>query len=169
ELVDYSVYPSTGATIVTGTTLVAFSQCYSCAAGIALPFAYNFYGQPYTALNASSNGNLQFSSSYPGNNPGSKVQSPKSKVLSPENVCLPSSLFNDAILAHWDDLDTRTSITSTFTPGIYTLLSGTAPNRSFYIEWRACLYANGGCGGKVNFEVRLYEGQNKFDIIYGTV
>src|SRR5439155_17360672 len=126
-----------------------------------------FYGQPYSALNASSNGNLQFSSAQPGNNAGSKqIGPPKSaSPLEPLNVCLPSSLFNNAIFAHWDDLDTRISVTSTFTPGIYTLLSGTAPNRSFYIEWRACLYANGSCGGKVNFEVRLYEGQNKFEII----
>src|SRR5439155_12419716 len=65
EPVDYAIYVSTGATIVTGTTLVQFSQCHNCVAGIALPFAYNFYGQQFTGVNASSNGNLQFSSSSP--------------------------------------------------------------------------------------------------------
>src|SRR5436189_4664502 len=47
-------------------------------------------------------------------------------------------------------------------------MSGSAPNRIFNIEWRACLYNAGVCGGDVGFEARLYEGQNKFDFIYGT-
>lgn len=172
---DYAIYPSTGATIVAGSALVPLSQCHGCVAGIALPFAANFYGQQYAALNAGSNGTLQFSSGVPGGKPGESGESgtgqgdPKQPGPSaPGNVCLPSSQFNSTIFAHWDDLDTRTGITTTFTPGIYTLLTGTAPNRSFYIEWRACLYANGGCAGRVNFEVRLYEGQDRFDVIYGT-
>ena len=72
--------------VVTGTTLVSFSQCHNCVAGIALPFAYNFYGQQFTGVNASSNGNLQFSSSS-STNPDAKVQSPSS-VLSPQSSVL---------------------------------------------------------------------------------
>jgi hypothetical protein len=147
--------------MIAGTSLVPFSQCDNCVAAVILPFTFTFYGQPFTALNAGSNGNLQFSSGSP--------DSPQSSVLSPQNSCLPSSLFNNAIFAHWDDLDTRTSITSTFTPGIYTSVSGAAPNRIFNIEWRACLYAGGACGGQVNFEARLYEAQSRFEVIYANV
>ncbi|MFL5731726.1 MAG: hypothetical protein ACJ78Q_00880, partial [Chloroflexia bacterium] len=53
--------------------------------------------------------------------------------------------------------------------GIYTSVSGSAPNRIFSIEWRACLHSMLGCGGIVTFEVRLFEHQERFDIIYGSV
>ena len=46
--------------------------------------------------------------------------------------------------------------------GIYTSVSG--GGTIFNIEWRAVLF---GTANQVNFEVRLYEGQDKFDIIYG--
>ena len=50
--------------------------------------------------------------------------------------------------------------------GIFTSISGTAPNRIFNIEWRAQYFPG---SGSANFELRLYEGQSRFDVIYGTV
>ena len=50
--------------------------------------------------------------------------------------------------------------------GIFTSVSGTAPNRIFNIEWRT-QYLPG--SGTANYELRLYEGQSRFDVIYGTV
>ena len=50
--------------------------------------------------------------------------------------------------------------------GIFTSISGTAPNRIFNIEWRAQYFPG---SGTANFELRLYEGQTRFDVIYGTV
>src|SRR6476660_1315859 len=50
--------------------------------------------------------------------------------------------------------------------GIFTSISGTAPNRIFNIEWRAQYFPG---SGTANFELRLYEGQSRFDIIYGTL
>ena len=43
-------------------------------------------------------------------------------------------------------------------------VSGTAPNRIFNIEWRAEYLA---ALGTANYELRLYEGQTRFDVIYG--
>jgi len=51
--------------------------------------------------------------------------------------------------------------------GVFTSISGTAPNRIFNIEWRAVYFAN--TSGTANFEVRLYEGQSRYDVIYGTL
>src|SRR5439155_4722037 len=49
--------------------------------------------------------------------------------------------------------------------GVFTSVTGTAPNRQFNIEWRA---AYSGRSGTANFEVRFYEGQSSFfDIFYG--
>ena len=50
--------------------------------------------------------------------------------------------------------------------GIFTSISGTAPNRIFNIEWRAQYFPG---SGSASFELRLYEGQSRFDVIYGTV
>ena len=59
-----------------------------------------------------------------------------------------------------------TSIWSIAGFGIFTSVSGTAPNRIFNIEWRAQYFPG---SGTANFELRLYEGQTRFDVIYGTV
>ena len=50
--------------------------------------------------------------------------------------------------------------------GIFTSVSGTAPNRIFNIEWRTTYFSG---GGTANYEVRLYEGQQKFDVVFGVV
>src|SRR5205814_3807825 len=94
---------------------------------------------------ADSNGTLQFGSS--------------TSVFT--NTCLPSTTHMYAIFAYWDDL--YTVMTGS---GIFTSISGTAPNRIFNIEWRAQYFPG---TGTANFEIRLYEGQTRFDVIYGTV
>src|SRR5512140_949875 len=75
---------------------------------------------------------------------------------------MPAQSLNFAIAPHWDDL--RTDAPGDY--GIFTSISGQAPNRIFNIEWRTQLSNR---RGDANFEVRLYEGQTRFDIIYGTV
>jgi hypothetical protein len=124
------------------------SQADDATVSITLPFAYNFYGVPYTSVNASTNGNLQFTS-----NNNAYV-----------NSCLPAGAMTDLIAPHWDDLLTNQN---GGTDGIYTSVTGTAPNRIFVIEWRGCIYNSGGCGGNVNVEALLYEGQSRFDFVYG--
>ena len=84
------------------------------------------------------------------------------------NSCLPAQAQNNLIAAYWDDLD-MTVNPSFGTAGIYTSTTGVAGSRIFNIEYRACTYNVGACGGDVNFEVRLYEGQTKLDVIYATV
>src|SRR5262249_40215377 len=65
------------------------------------------------------------------------------------------------ILPYWEDLYT---LNAGF--GIFTSVSGNAPNRIFNIEWRNQYYPG---SGTANFELRLYEGQPRFDVIYGTL
>src|SRR5205823_3639 len=69
----------------------------------------------------------------------------------------------------WEDLDMRPGITTTFVPGIYTATLGSAPNRVFLVEYRACEFAPTGCGDKANFEVGFYEGHDYFTVDYGTI
>jgi hypothetical protein len=140
----YTITQSTGARIVPGSTDVR-NHCDDCTTMISLPFAYSLYDQSYTSVKLSSNGNLQFA----GAN-GDYV-----------NVCLPAGSFGSSIFAHWDDL--RTDGTG---GGIFTSISSSAPNRIFNIEWRAAYVGN---GPSLNFEVQLYEGQQRFNIIYGNL
>ncbi len=139
------MYATATGTIVPGDTLVPGSQCDDCLAPITLPFAYTLYGQTATSVEASSNGQLDFvtgDSQY-------------------ANSCLPDTVASYAIFPNWDDLDT-----SGTGHGVYTSVTGVAPNRIFNIEWRAEYYP---ATGTANFEVRLYEGQSRFDLVYGTM
>lgn len=141
---NYRIASSQNAVIVPGVTDIG-NHGDDVTTRITLPFPYTLYDQTFTAANISSNGNIQFVS----NN------------TSFSNVALPTNAFNYAILAHWDDL-----LTSGPGNGVFTSISGTAPNRVFNIEWRAVYFS---ASGRADFEVRLYEGQQRFDIIYGTV
>ena len=112
---------------------------------VALPFPYTLYDQSFTSINLSSNGNAQFTTT----------------DATFTNICLPWLTHNYTIYPYWDDLYL---VNSGF--GIFTSVSGTAPNRIFNIEWRAQYFPGSGSAG---FELRLYQGQLRFDVIYGTV
>ena len=72
----------------------------------------------------------------------------------------------------WDDQRTDANPGCSAYPGgtcgIYTSVSGIAPNRILNIEWRAVY--NNNTSQHANHELRLYEGgQPRFDVIYCTV
>ncbi len=138
---------SATATIVPGTTDIG-NHCDDCSTLINLPFAYTLYDHSYTQARATSNGLLGFA-----------------LANESSNTCLPDVDSNDAIFAHWADLDTRNT-TGCTACGIFTSTSGAAPNRVFNIEWHARYFAS---TTELNFEVRLYEGQHTFDLVYGAV
>src|SRR5262249_54455620 len=132
-------------TIVPGTTDIG-NHGDDQMTTIVLPFPFTLYDQTFTSVNLSSNGNAQF----------------VTNDTAFTNSCLPWSGHNYTILPYWDDLYL---VNSGF--GIFTSVSGTAPNRIFNIEWRAEFFPG---NENANFELRLYEGQNShFDVIYGTV
>jgi hypothetical protein len=141
----YTISQTSGASIVSGVTDIG-NHCDDCTTTINLPFAYSFYSQTFSNVAISSNGNLQFA----GNNTAS------------QNACLPQYGFDQTIFPFWQDL-----VTDGPGNGVFTSTSGAAPNRIFNIEWRAAYYSGVISTSSVNFEVRLYEGQQRFDIIYG--
>ncbi len=131
-----------GGSIVPGTTELHVDDG---VVTIALPFSYTLYDQTFTSINLSSNGNAQFTTT-------------DTTFI---NQCLPWLTHNYTIYPYWDDLYL---VNSGF--DIFTSISGSAPNRIFNIEWRAQYFPG---SGNANFELRLYEGQTRFDVIYGTV
>ena len=112
---------------------------------IALPFPYTFYGQTFTNVIVDTNGKLQFGAGFPDY----------------QNTCLPALGYSNTVFAFWDDLDTLGP-----GEGIFTSVSGSAPNRVFNIEWRAECYSS---TQALNFEVRLYEGSTRIDMVYGVL
>ena len=76
-----------------------------------------------------------------------------------------------AILPYQDDLRTDNisftgcNVFPGATCGVFTSVTGTAPNRQFNIEWRAVHFAD--TTTSVNFEVVLHESLTSFDVIYG--
>jgi hypothetical protein len=135
---------------VPGTTNIGQS-CDDCSTNISLPFPFTLYGQAYNSANVISNGSLQF----------------QTTDTSFTAECIPYPDFGPAIVPHWDDL--RTDGTGcTGGCGVFTSVSGSAPNRIFNIEWRTTYFSG---GGTANFEVRLYENQatRGFELIYGTL
>ena len=152
---NYTFTVGTG-TIVPGTTDTG-NHVDDGTTPITLPFAYTLYGQSFTAANISSNGNIQFVSN--------------SNAV---DQCLSAAYatFNMPIMPHWDDLRTDQVGTGCTAYGgvgcgVFTSISGTAPNRIFNIEWRTVYF--GANTTRANFELRLYEGQNRFDMVYGEV
>ena len=139
---NYIITPSSGATIVPGNTDIG-NHGDDVVTAVSLPFNYLFYGQFFAGVNISANGNVQF----------------LSDDAAYQNVCLPYGGFNYAIAPFWGDLRTDGA-----GGGIFTSLSGVAPHRIFNIEWRANTF---GGGSLLNFELRLYEGKPRFDIVYG--
>ena len=131
--------------IVPGTSLVPNSNCTNCVNQITLPFPFTLYGQSYASAYVASNGTLRFVNIF----------------IPTVNQPLPADTPQQTLLPYWDDL-----YTSGTGGGIYTSVSGQAPNRIFNIEWRAHHF---GTGIPANFEIRLYENaaDGRFEFVYG--
>lgn len=142
---NYVFSSSSGNSIVPGTSDIG-NHGDDVTTTIALPFSYNLYDTSFNSANVSSNGNVQFVSN--------------NSAFS--NACLPTATMNMMISPHWDDL-----LTNGVGSGIFTSTTGVAPSRIFNIEWRTTYFNNS--AQVANFELRLYEGQQRFDIIYGQV
>jgi hypothetical protein len=128
---------------IAGTTNLNFNQDEQVITA-NLGFTFNYYGTNFTKIGVSSNGNAQFG----GTNTAYK------------NVAIPDTANPDALLAiFWDDLD------PTQGGGIYTNLTGTAPNRVFTIEWRDIRHYGLGNSG-ATFEIQLTETTNHIWFIY---
>src|SRR6188472_4302197 len=141
---DHYTIAQIGGSIVPGTTDIG-NHGDDTVVTIPLPFSYTLYDQTFTSINLSSNGNAQFTTT----------------DTAFTNQCLPWTAHNYTIFPYWDDLYL---VNAGF--GIFTSITGTAPNRIFNIEWRAQYFPG---SGSANFELRLYEGQPRFDVIYGTL
>ena len=151
---NYTTTTGTGS-IVPGTVDTGNHCAADCTTAITFPFTVTVYGQTFTTANVASSGNLD--------------------LIGGENatfgcVTLPSSFFGMAILPFQGGFFTATGLTGCSTwangCGIFTATTGTAPNRTFYIEWHVVYPANE--GATADFEIAFYENSPSFfDVFYG--
>lgn len=123
---SHLIIPAAGAT---DDTLFTINRSKSGA--FHVPFTLNVYGNTYTQVRVSSNGNLQFG-----------VGGGGSAAFS--NDPLPSAAFpGPTLMPFWDDIFMVPSDTSHFfREGIYTQTSGTAPHRKFIISWQGHAFSS---------------------------
>ena len=135
---NYVISNASGA-IVPGTTDIG-NHTDDGNTVIALPFPVNLYGNVYNSAVAGSNGFLSFG------------------LFSNFffSGCLPNSSFSYTIFPF--EIDQRTDMPG---KGIFTLTTGSMPNRTFYIEWRNCpLYFRGMSGEqRQHYEIVFQEGR----------
>jgi hypothetical protein len=158
---QYTITPGSDP-IVPGTSDTG-NHCDDCDTAVALPFPFQLYGQTFNNVSVNSNGRLDFVC----------MNEPNGYITS----CLPAPInqcpYDFTIFPLWHDLLTTTGLSGCSTwangCGIFTSISGTAPNRVFNIEWHAVRFAIN--SNTANFEVRLYENDpnKRFDIIYGMI
>ena len=140
---NYTTSTTTG-TIVPGVTDTG-NHCDDCTTPLTLPFPLTLYGVQYTTGSVSSNGNLQFGGT----------------STSLGAACLPNPVFTSpTIFLYQDDLRTDGA-----GDGIFTLVTGTAPNRTYIIEWRTTYF---GRAGNSNEELVFAENNpNQVSMVYG--
>jgi PKD repeat protein len=118
---------------------------------VALPFSFQFNGASYSAINVSSNGFVTFGATAPSGTSYTPVSA--------------TTAYAGAISAFGRDI----IVSTTGETCTYTTL-GTAPNRTFVVQWNnARRYSGGGVAGDVlNFQIILSETTNVATVVYGT-
>ncbi|MDQ2808719.1 MAG: hypothetical protein M3Z04_17695, partial [Chloroflexota bacterium] len=144
-----------------GYSYIAATQVISGFVGddvtrtVALPFAVTLYGNSSSSLVVNSNGLLTFA----------PATCPHPNERCYFNYNLPdTSAPPDLIAPYWDDL----IISTTLNTGIYTDVRGTAPARSFIIEWRNATFYDDPTAS-VTFQAVFHEQSNEIDFEYATL
>lgn len=148
----YTFNTTMGGTIPAGGVLVAGSTADDAAVAITLPAAWasTVYDVPVTSLSASTNGALTVNAT---------------AATAFTNAVLPAAFgTTPTLFPSWDDYDMDPA--DTVGGGIYTNTIGTAPNRTFYIEWRATHFSEATTAISTNFAVKLTEGSGTIEYIH---
>ncbi len=158
---NYNFASTTGATISSGGTLIPLSADDDAVVSFAVPFAFSVYG-----TSVASGQNIRLST-----NGQARIETAGSTTSTLTNAALPSGATGlptaaPVLFPYWDDLDMRTTITSG--GGIYSEVTGTAPNRTLKLEWRARHFVASQTLGApdTNFAIYFHEGSNQFEYVY---
>ncbi len=154
DISDYYefVAGTTTYTEITGTPQLTAQGDDVITAGIDLGFTFPYGDNAYTQIRISSNGAVAL-----GTTPSPSL----SNSLVSTTIC-------PVVAPLWDDLHTGRVQDATYpqTSSVQTLMQGTAPNRSFTIQYKNAYWYYSVSTSWVNFQVVLYENGN-VEFIYG--
>jgi hypothetical protein len=140
-----------GFEFVPGVTDIG-NHCDNCGTPITLPFPVTLYDQTFTTATAGSNGHLTFGTPYDGSG----------------ITCSPfgNTTATYVMAPYWADQCTSNCGNTACTDcGIFTTITGTAPNRVFYVEFRTQYFNQ--TTDLLDYEIALYEnGTPPFRYIY---
>ena len=125
---------------------LAASSDDALSSSVALPFTFNFAGAFYSNIRVSSNGWITFASPTP-----SPTQNYTNNIAN-------ANIIKPALFALWDDIEL------TVVPKY--VISGTAPNRIFKIEFSKQKWDYAGATDAISFQIWLYEKSNVIEYIY---
>ncbi|MCC3157679.1 T9SS type A sorting domain-containing protein [Hymenobacter sp. 15J16-1T3B] len=122
---------------------------------IPLGFTFKFDGVNYTTVSASTNGWLTFGQNITDSTPANNLTSG-----TPRPIAAPL----------WDDISFVYAGTGTPTGNLTGSLlystTGTAPNRTFTVEWRDARWAPGAAGPVQSFQIQMDETSNEMRFVY---
>ena len=161
---SYVSIASTGSAVPSWRNNGAFSQDDNRSSFIEIGFDFWYNGVRYTELSVSTNGFIDFSNS-------TDDGGPQGDDFGYINSAFTTSAINNAtrpaIAPFYDDM-TAQGGTDPLGNSIRYLLSGTAPNRVFTVEWiNMAVYQN--TSPSLNFQVKLYETSGIIEMNYGTM
>ncbi|HVF35034.1 MAG TPA: zinc-dependent metalloprotease family protein [Candidatus Saccharimonadia bacterium] len=168
---NYTFTTSTGTLPATSLmTLVSGSQQDDGLVDLVVPagFAFSIYDTAVNGgatLRASSNGNLQFRSNQGATDAGNSTL--PAAGAAPGANSFPAAAAT--LFLQWDDwrLDAADTVNVAPDAGIYTRLEGTAPNRTWIVEWRGRVRGDGAVATNNNRAAIVFrEGSDSFDYVY---
>ena len=147
-------------TIPTGGVLLTGSQGDDVTAALIVPagFSFTLFGNSIlggSAATVSSNGNLQFAATGTNAYANSALPITTTAGTGVTGVFPPSA---PTLFPYWDDLNMTGA-----GRGVFTNLIGTAPNRTWVVEWRGITFTG---SLAVNFAIVFSEGSNDFQYRY---
>jgi hypothetical protein len=149
QVSNYTFSQTTGTySPVTGTTIHA-SSWDDAVVSATIPFTFTMNGVGYTTCSVNSNGYITFGGTVSLTNGFTPVSS--------------TTGYAAAIAAFGRDIISNSST-------VVSATVGTAPNRSFVVQWNNARRYSGGAitGDVLNFQIILNETTNIIDVVYGT-
>jgi hypothetical protein len=150
----YGIVPGTGAfTLFSTNNLGGGSNqvVYLSTTGSGLhrlPFPLRFYNQSYNNVAVSTEFNVQLgltSGAYAGD---------------PASECVPNTTLGPSVMVAWSQIGTSVS-------GVFVRTAGTAPHRTFTIQWQGSYTIS--AEAPINAQVTFREDSQTITITYGTV
>ncbi|HLB01201.1 MAG TPA: hypothetical protein VJO14_07420, partial [Bacteroidota bacterium] len=134
-------------------------------ATVTLPFPFDFDGFSYDDIQISTNGWVEFGTGTPGTERGVSSSGQLGCCGANQNGRLGSTERPTKTLGPWwEDLNANAGGSA-----VTYLTTGSAPFRTFIIQWKNMRAYYDFTTTLVNFQVKLYETSNAFDFSYGTV